>query len=143
MKVTQEQIEILRHAIGDALNTYTAESGNAVYLNSGKYGPYWCCEIAIIEAERAPYVRKPGRIEYKPAAILALDTGLFVKGSLSSKGLRITKGQPKTPPNIDSYTLSRTGRVEGVGYPEHVFYTAISATHIDSGADAQTESPPK
>jgi hypothetical protein len=125
--VTEEQVDALQGAIVAALHAYSNESGARAYYEGGTAGRYWFMEAAFISAGAVKFLGKngPTRNEYKPLAILDMETRRFVKGSINKKGVRIAKAQPKNPPTIDDYALSRLGVVEGVGYPEHVYYRVV------------------
>ena len=73
------------------------------------------------------YQKKPKRSDFQVAAILDTESGVFVKGTVSAKGLRLAKGQPKAPPTIESYAVDSCGTVKGVGYAQKKRYVSLSS----------------
>lgn len=131
-KVTQEQIDALAQAIREAVILYAASDNSQPFMRTARNSNYWACEVAIIGPGDMRYRKKgPMRSDFTTGAILDLKTGLFMKGTISKAGIRVTKGQPKNPPSIDNYTLGVTGAVADVGYrlPDRVRFSNAGGNH--------------
>lgn len=106
--VTDEQITALLTAMWekclDRAEKYDV-SFDGLY---GEDGVYWFIRTAFTTDP------EPRAWDYKAAAVLNRETGVFVKARVTKKGVvHLLKEQPKKPPTIDSYQLNRFGDVIG------------------------------